>query len=344
MSADRGEAMREARHLDGQRKRTLILAAVDAAHQQGQVLTIAGIARTARVGRKFVYDHPDLRTETELTVAQVAQRQANDMIAAARVTGTSSRADQENSRAHNRRLQQQLRSLENRLSELEGARLVADELPPTDVVTQFADHHLAQRVAELEPQLFKTEEALRQAEELDAARAVNRQLIHRANSTDPSGSPSSTTRAHRQTEPRPTTAIDLGLAIPGPPLIPTIGSSARSGRTPPDRPAGAPGRNILARPPDPIAGTQPSICTGWRLARGAAGLVGRLLGVDAPVVGRCRKAITPVGRRTPTSRCRFATADRQGRVRGSHPGAVRAATGTQAGRRAPRIRGPHAPP
>jgi len=186
MTADRGEAMHEARRLDGQHKRTLVLAAVEAALQQGHVLTIAGIARTARVGRKFVYDHPDLRAEIELKAAQAAQRRANDIIATARVTGASLRADLENNRAHNRRLQQQLRSLENRLSELEGARLVADELLPTDAVMQLADRHLAQRVTELEQRLFETEEALRQAsEELDAARTVNRELMHRGNRTDP---------------------------------------------------------------------------------------------------------------------------------------------------------------
>jgi chromosome segregation ATPase len=185
MGADRGEAMRQTRRLDGQRKRTLVLAAAEAALQQGHVLTIAGIARNAGVGRKFVYDHPDLRAEIELKAAQLAQRQAHDMIATARVTGASLRADLENNRAQNRRLQQQLRSLENRLSELEGARLVADELLPTDVVMQLADRQLAQRVTELERRLFETEEALRQAtEELDAARAVNRQLMHRANRTD----------------------------------------------------------------------------------------------------------------------------------------------------------------
>lgn len=201
MSADHGEAMHEARRLDGQHKRTLVLAAVEAALQQGQVLTIAGIARTARVGRKFVYDHPDLRAEIELHAARAAQRQANDMIATARVTGASLRADLENSRAHNRRLQQQLRSLENRLSEVEGARLVADELLPTDVVMQLADRHLAQRVAELEQRLFETEEALRQAtEELDAARAVNRELMHRANRTDPKRQPQARPHEHTADE------------------------------------------------------------------------------------------------------------------------------------------------
>lgn len=186
MSADHGQAMREARRLNGQRKHTLVLAAVDAAVQQGHTLTIAGIARRAGVGRKFVYDHPDLRAEIELKATQAVHRQANTMMATARVTGASLRADLENSRSQNRRLQQQLRSLENRLSQLEGARLVADDSLAADVVMQLADRQLAQRVTELEQQLFEIEEALRQAtEELDAARAVNRELMHRANRTDP---------------------------------------------------------------------------------------------------------------------------------------------------------------
>ncbi len=50
--------------------------------------------------------------------------------------------------------------------------------------------------------------------------------------------------------------------------------------------------------------------------------------------------------RTPTSRSHFAIADPPGRVRESHPGGVRAANGTRAGRRSrPRIRGqPHVQP
>lgn len=182
MGADRGEAMRKTRRLDGQHKHTIVLAAIEAALQQGQALTIAGIARNAGVGRKFVYDHPDLRAEIEHKAAQAAHRQANDMIATARVTGASLRADLENSRAQNRRLTQQLRSLEHRLSQLEGARLVADDLLPANVASELADRQLAKRVAELEHRLFESQDALQQAtEELDAARDVNRELMHHAN-------------------------------------------------------------------------------------------------------------------------------------------------------------------
>jgi chromosome segregation ATPase len=178
--------MRNARRLDGQRKATLVAAAVEAALQRGHQLTIAGIARDAGVGRKFIYDHPELRAAIELKAAQAAHQQANTMIAAARVTGASLRADLENSRAQNRRLQQQLRNLENRLSHVEGARLVADDLLPSDVLAQLADQQLAQRVTEVEQRLFETAEALRRTtEDLEAARTINRELMQRANRTDP---------------------------------------------------------------------------------------------------------------------------------------------------------------
>lgn len=181
--------MRDARHRSAQHKRTLVLAALEAAVQQGQALTIAAVARRAGVGRKFIYDHPDLRAEIDLKAAQAVDRHANDMLATARVTGASLRADLENSRAQNRRLQQRLRALENRLSQVEGARLVADDLLPDGMRAELADQQHAQRVSELEQQLFETKEELRRAvEELEAARAINRELMQHANrATDDQG-------------------------------------------------------------------------------------------------------------------------------------------------------------
>lgn len=190
MTPDRSAPMRHARRLDSRDKRTLVLAAVDATLERGGALSIAGIARAAGVGRKFVYDHPDLRAEIELKAAQATQREANDLIAGARVTGASLRADLENSRAQNHRLNKQLRALERRLSKAEGARLVADDLLPEAMASEFADQQLAQRISELERQLFEAREELRRTvEELDAARTINRELMQHANRPpdDPSG-------------------------------------------------------------------------------------------------------------------------------------------------------------
>ncbi len=183
MTPDRSQAMRDARRLDGQRKHALVIAATTtAALQAGRQPTIAAIARAAGVGRKFIYDHGDLRAEIELKAAQATQHQANDMIAAARVTGASLRADLENSKARNRRLQAQVRALEQRLSHAEGARLIADDLLPEDIVAQLADSQLARRINQLEQELFEATERLRRTdEELDAARAINRELMQKAN-------------------------------------------------------------------------------------------------------------------------------------------------------------------
>jgi hypothetical protein len=190
MTPDRGEALRASRQLAGQRKRTLVLAAVEALVQRGRVPTIAGVARDAGVGRKFIYDHPDLRAQIELKCAQAVHCRADDMVSAARVTGASLRADLENSRVANLRLQQRLRNLECRLSQLEGASLVGDDLLAGDVAADVAEQRLGERVAELERQLFETAEALRRShEELDAARAINRELMAQANRVESHGSP-----------------------------------------------------------------------------------------------------------------------------------------------------------
>jgi chromosome segregation ATPase len=185
-STDNAEAMRRARRVDSERKRRLVLAAADAQLKAGRHPTIAGIARQAGVGRKFIYDHPDLRAGIELKAAQSTSRQASDTVASARVTGASLRAELENARAQNHRLSRQIKALETRLSKAEGARLVAGELLPEDVVAQLADQQLTARVAELDQQLFEARERLRHtAEELEAARAINRELMQQANQLRP---------------------------------------------------------------------------------------------------------------------------------------------------------------
>lgn len=182
MTPDRAEPMCHARRLDSQHKHALVLAAADAAVERGGPLSIAVIARAAGVGRKFVYDHPDLRAMIELKAAQAVQGAANEMAAAARVTAASLRAELENSRAQNRRLTKQLRALENRLSQAEGARLVADDLLPEEMLAEIADQQLARRVSTLGQQLFEAKEELRRTtEELEAARAINRELMQQTN-------------------------------------------------------------------------------------------------------------------------------------------------------------------
>lgn len=182
MTTDRSEPMRQARRLDSDHKRILVSAATDAAIRAGAPLSIAGIARQAGVGRKFIYDHPDLKAEIELKALQASRRQANDMISTAQLTGASIRVDLENSRDQNHRLILQLRALEDRLSKTEGVRLLTDDLLPDNMVAELADSQLTRRIADLEQQLFEAKDRLCQTvEELEAARAINRELMQRAN-------------------------------------------------------------------------------------------------------------------------------------------------------------------
>ena len=195
MTADSGEPMRRARRLDSQNKAALVLAATDAALTRAGQITISGVARDAGVGRKFIYDHPDLKAQIELKAIQATTRYANDMTSAARVTAASLRAELANTRAQNHRLNSQLRAVENRLSQTEGARIVADDLLPDAMIASLADQKLARRNVELEQQLFEAQEALlRTAEELEAARTINRELMQRANRPAPdTGPPASRT-------------------------------------------------------------------------------------------------------------------------------------------------------
>ncbi|MBA3260914.1 MAG: hypothetical protein H0T69_00255 [Thermoleophilaceae bacterium] len=124
-----GEAMIASRRLDTQVKRERVAAAVDARAATGQELSIAAISRHAGVSRKFIYSHPDLRAQIEQRARQHSRRATDAAVADGRVTVASLRADLANTKAHNHRLRQQLRALEQRLSETLGQE-VADELGP----------------------------------------------------------------------------------------------------------------------------------------------------------------------------------------------------------------------
>jgi len=91
------------------------------------------------------------------------------------VTTASLRADLENERARNRRLDAELTTLRRRLGEVIG-RDVLSEISTTE------DPDIASRVSQLEQTLFEAQETLvRRTEELEAARQINRELMARLN-------------------------------------------------------------------------------------------------------------------------------------------------------------------
>ncbi len=91
------------------------------------------------------------------------------------MTTASLRADLENERARNRRLDAELTTLRRRLGEVIG-RDVLSEISTTE------DPDIASRVSQLEQTLFEAQETLvRRTEELEAARQINRELMARLN-------------------------------------------------------------------------------------------------------------------------------------------------------------------
>jgi hypothetical protein len=140
-------------------------AALDAAVTAGQPLTLAAVARHARVSRRFIYDHPELRAAIELAATEAIARFSSCLAATAQVTGASLRADLENARAENQRLRQRIRALEERLSHVLGQE-VAAELPGTGIV--MIDPVLQQQMASLQATIDELNDELRRRDdELD---------------------------------------------------------------------------------------------------------------------------------------------------------------------------------
>jgi hypothetical protein len=165
------------RRLDSADKTRRVLAALEATLSAGQPLTIAALARRAGVSRRFIYDHPELRTEAERRGAQTADRLAGATTASARVSVASLRADLANAKATNHRLTTELAALRRRLGQLLGQDALADLDRPTIDANAIND-----RQAELEQALFEAaEELARRTEELEAARQINRELTGRLN-------------------------------------------------------------------------------------------------------------------------------------------------------------------
>jgi chromosome segregation ATPase len=169
-----GQAMVAQRRLDSQLKRQRVIAAVDARLAAGHELSVAALARHAGVSRKFIYAHPDLRLQIEQRAHQAAKAGESTARADGRVTIASLRADAANAKAHNRRLTDQVRTLEQRLSPMLG-RQIASEIDPAGYEPPEQLHAQLQRA---QARVFELEETLAEAqEELEAVREINRELL-----------------------------------------------------------------------------------------------------------------------------------------------------------------------
>ena len=170
------EALAAARRQDSTRRRQRVLNALERLAGAGEEISVAAVARAAGVDRSFLYRHHDLR-------AQILQRaaQAEPDASPPRTTQVSRQsllADLANLRAHNERLRHHNAKLARRLSDALGEEVFrASGLGGPDQTEA-----LRGRVAELEQTTADLRQQLRErAEELEAARSTNRELMAEVN-------------------------------------------------------------------------------------------------------------------------------------------------------------------
>lgn len=172
------------RRLDSTTKQARVRAAINEMATTGTPLNVAALARRAKVSRRFIYDHPELRAEAEHQAVLNAASDSSAIQAHKSVTTASLHADLANIKAANQRLQTELAALRRRLGRALGQDVLTDIVGDQDTPTTAI---AAPRIAELEHALFEAREALTQrTEELEAARRINRELLQRANRRAPS--------------------------------------------------------------------------------------------------------------------------------------------------------------
>ena len=182
MKSDRSAAMHDARRLDSEHKATLVLAAPDAAlARAGRTPPSPASPATPGSAASSSTTIPTSEPRSSSKPTQATRRQANDMASATRVTGASLRAELEN--AEPRTAGSTTAPSCSKTASPSRRRPALGRRPPArTMLTELADRQLAQRNTELEQQLFDATRHLRRTtEELEAARAINRELMQRAN-------------------------------------------------------------------------------------------------------------------------------------------------------------------
>lgn len=183
MTARSPQALIATRRRDSTRRRQRVLDALGQLAADGREISVSAVARAAAVDRSFLYRHHDLRAQIHAR----ADATPGTSQASTATSRQSLLADLANLQEQNRRLRQQNLSLTSRLSEVLGAEVFhASGIGHRDEPGQ-----LRTRIAELEQHLLDLRQQLQErTDELDAARAANRDLMAMAN-RGPAGAPSS---------------------------------------------------------------------------------------------------------------------------------------------------------
>ncbi|MEU1520110.1 DUF6262 family protein [Streptomyces sp. NPDC005811] len=166
-------SMIDGRQADSARRRERVLKALDVLLRSNQDITVSGLARAARVDRTYLYRHRDL---LERVHAAAAAPPEEGRIAA--VSRASLRTDLTNALERNRRLTVRVRQLARRLSENLGETAWRE----SGLGASADIEQLQRRITLLEQDLADTGGQLdERTEELEAARAANRELTRALN-------------------------------------------------------------------------------------------------------------------------------------------------------------------
>jgi chromosome segregation ATPase len=186
--ADNSAALRRARRADGRLKRQLALDAIEAIEASGEPIGFPAVARRAGVSVSLLY--ADRELAGRIAAARDRQRQAGrdrawQLPARSLVTEQSLRVELVNAKDQARRLADEVAALRKRLARQLGAE--ADTARGLALAPALDE--LEQRAAELEAENHRQREQIARleadgrelADTLEAARAMNRELMNELN-------------------------------------------------------------------------------------------------------------------------------------------------------------------
>jgi chromosome segregation ATPase len=177
-AARAGSPMARGRQADSARRRQRVLRALEEAAAAGEQITVSAIARRAGVDRTFLYRHRDLLERLHALDAQPPSPHG----VGPTVSRASLQADLANAQARSARLATRVGQLERRLSESLGEQAWRESgLGAPEGIEQ-----LNTRITALEQQAIDLRlQVEERTEELDAARAANRELMAQLNTGGP---------------------------------------------------------------------------------------------------------------------------------------------------------------
>jgi chromosome segregation ATPase len=170
--------MLDGRRDDSMRRRQRVIAVLDKAAADGEPVSTSAIARAAGVDRTFLYRHRDLLEKIHALQADSAVGTGSGTGSA--VTRASLQADLLAAHERAARLNARIQHLEKRLSEALGEQTWRESGlgAPADIdALHQRINHLEQHNLDLQQQLDERDE------DLTAARATNRELMARLNTT-----------------------------------------------------------------------------------------------------------------------------------------------------------------